>query len=412
MEGRGSGGAGVGIRVLGSLRGLPGFLLRDPGGQALLLPVLAVITALFIGAIVILISGGNPLLAYAGIYEGSIGCPGTVSQGSFAPAQLVCWRSTAGTLVTAAPYITAGLAVAIAFKCGLFNIGAEGQLLAGSLVAALAGYAISGIPAVIHVPLALLAGIAAGAFWGFIPGFLRAYTGAHEVIVTIMLNYVAAILTTYLLSGAMKDPNAGAIPQTPHIHPSAYLPAQTSGGEVVIHLGVLFAVGVAVFIWWLLYRTTFGFEIRTVGANPHAARYGGISVGRTIVLTMSLAGALGGLAGAIEVTGVNHYHTPGFSVGYGFDSIAIALLGRAHPLGVIPSALLFGALKSGSSRMQFVSQIPVDIIQVIQALVLIFVAAPAIVRYLYRVKAARLEGLAPTPSAEIGVPEGAGEAVL
>jgi simple sugar transport system permease protein len=412
MSGRGSGGTRARIRALAALPGVPRLLVRDPRGQAVLVPALAVVTALLIGAIVILISGGNPLLAYAGIYEGSIGCPGTVSQGSFSPTELVCWRSTAGTLVTATPYILAGLSVAVAFKCGLFNIGAEGQLLAGSLVAAFAGYAISGIPAIVHLPLALLAGIAAGAVWGAIPGFLRAYTGAHEVIVTIMLNYVAAILTTYLLSGAMKDPAAGAIPQTPHIHPSAYLPAQTSDGEVVIHLGVLLAVAVAVGIWWLLYRTTRGFEIRTVGANSHAARYGGISVEHTIVLAMAIAGGLGGLAGAVEVTGVNHYHTPGFSVGYGFDSIAIALLARANPLAVIPSALLFGALKSGSSRMQFVSQIPVDIIQVIQALVLIFVAAPAIIRYLYRVKAARRDGLPPTPSAEIGLPEGAGEAVL
>src|SRR5947209_5078816 len=161
MTGRGARGANARSRALAMLRGLPRFLVRDPRGQAVLLPVLAVITALAAGAIVILISGGNPLLAYAGLYEGAVGCPGTVSDGSFNPTGLVCWSSTAGTLVTATPYITAGLAVAVAFKCGLFNIGAEGQLLAGSLGAALAGYGISGIPAIIHVPITLLAGVAA-----------------------------------------------------------------------------------------------------------------------------------------------------------------------------------------------------------------------------------------------------------
>jgi simple sugar transport system permease protein len=225
-----------------------------------------------------------------------------------------------------------------------------------------------------------------------------------------MLNYIAATMTSYLLAGAMKDPASGAVARTPYILPSARLPDLIPNPDILLHLGVPLAVGTAVLMWWLLYKTTLGYEVRTVGENPHAARYAGISVKRTIVMTMTLAGGLGGLAGAIEVTGVNYYHTPGFSVGYGFDSIAVALLGHAHPLGVIPAALLFGGLRAGASRMQFLTQIPVDIIQVIQALVLIFVAAPAIVRRLYHLR--RPRGAPVSPGEELGIPAAAGEGVL
>jgi simple sugar transport system permease protein len=298
----------------------------------------------------------------------------------------------------------------LAFKGGLFNIGVEGQLLAGSLATVYVGYVISGIPAIVHIPLALLAGVAAGGVWGGIPGVLKAYTGAHEVIVTIMMNYIAAIMTSYLLSGVMKDPASAAVARTRYVAESARLPDLAPAPDVLLHLGIFIALGMAVAIWWLLYKTTIGYEIRTVGANPFAARYAGISVAGTIVMTMAMSGGLAGLAGAIEVTGVNYYHTPGFSVGYGFDSIAIALLGRSSPIGVIPAALLFGTLRAGSSRMQFLTQIPVDIIQVIQALVLIFVAAPAIVRWLYRLRTPR-DG-APTSNEELGIPAAAGEGVI
>lgn len=353
--------------------------------QAALVPVLSVITALIVGAFVILLSGGNPLLAYAGLYEGSIGCPGALSGGGVDVTELVCVDSVADTLVTATPFIIAGLSVALAFKGGLFNIGVEGQLLAGSLATVFVGYSISGIPAIVHIPLALLAGVAAGAVWGGIPGVLKAFTGAHEVIVTIMMNYIAAILTNYLLAGAMKDPASGAVARSRYIAASARLPDLAPAADVLFHLGIVIALGMAVAVWWLLYKTTIGYEIRTVGANPFAARYAGISVAGTIVLTMAMAGGLAGLAGAIEVTGVNYYHTPGFSVGYGFDSIAVALLGKSHPLGVIPAALLFGALRAGATRMQFVSQIPIDVISVVQGIILLLVAADELVRRVYRV---------------------------
>lgn len=381
------------------------------------MPCLAVITALALGAVIIWLTGGDALVAYVGLFEGSIGCPGVLSdpllgQGTFEASRLVCFSSGAGWLVTATPYIFAGLAVAVAFQCGLFNIGAEGQLLAGSLASVVVGFSFTGLPGLIHLPLAILAGIAAGAVWGAIPGALKAFTGAHEVIVTIMLNYIATTMTSFLLSGVFKDPKSGAVARTPYIAEGARLPNLSPDPNVLLHAGVLLAILVAIGIWWLLYKTTFGFEIRTVGANPNAARYAGISVPRTIIAVMALAGGLGGLGGAVEVTGVNYYHTPGFSVGYGFDSIAIALLGRSHPLGVIPAALLFGALRAGSSRMQFLTQIPTDIIQVIQALVLLLVAAPIIVRWLYRLPRARTPTMPTTATEEVGVPAGASEGVI
>jgi general nucleoside transport system permease protein len=334
---------------------------------ALLGPVLAVVLALALGAGIIVVTGGDPLLAYAGLAQGAL-----LREGSLVE-----------TLVWSTPYIYAGLAVALAFKAGLFNIGAEGQLAVAALATAFVGYAVHGVPAPFHLLLAVLAGALAGGVWGAIPGYLKARFGAHEVINTIMLNYVALLLGNYLLSGPMKDPNRLiAVAQTPKILESARLPLLIPGTR--LHWGFPLALLLAVLVWVLLQRTTLGFAIRAVGGNPNAARANGIDVERTIVATMFLSGALAGLAGAIEVVGVNYYHSASFSVGYGFDSIAIALLGKTNPLGVIPAALLFGALRSGAGRMQFLTQIPIDIIGIIQGLVLLFVAADRLVRWVFR----------------------------
>ncbi len=335
--------------------------------RAALIPSLAVMTALLVGAVIILAAGGDALLAYRGLWEGSLGRPEAISE----------------SLVWATPYILGGLAVALAFRAGLFNIGAEGQIGAGALCAVYVGYAVTWLPGPLHLIAAIAAGIAGGAAWGFLPGILKARTGAHEVITTIMLNYVAIQVTSWLLAGPMKDPSPFvAVAQTPKILESARLPALFEGYR--LHWGFVLAIVAAVVVWLYLRSTTAGFEIRTVGANSQAARYAGISVAGTTILAMSLSGALAGLAGTIEVVALNHYHTPGFSVGYGFDSIAVALLGRGHALGLIPAAFLFGALRAGATRMQFLSQIPIDIISIIQALILILVAAPAIIRFLYR----------------------------
>jgi len=357
--------------------------------RALLIPALALFTALLLGALLIWLTTGSlatALAAYAGLLEGALGSP----------------QAIAGTLVRATPYIFTGLAVAVAFKCGLFNIGAEGQLALGALAAAWVGYAVH-LPAILHIPLAILAGIAGGFVWGAVPGILKARTGAHEVITTIMMNYLALQIVQVLLSGALKDPRTVAA-QTPALDRSAWLPMLIP--MLQLHSGVLLAVLVAIALWWFLGRTVWGFELRTVGVNAAAARYAGMPVRRSIILAMALSGGLAGLAGAVEVTGValdvtrvtpdgTRYFGLGFSSGYGFDAIAVALLGRGNPFGVVAAALLFGGLRAGATRMQFTTQVPGEIISVIQGLILLFVAAEVIVRRIYRIRAAPTEDAAP-----------------
>jgi ABC-type uncharacterized transport system permease subunit len=342
--------------------------------NSLLVPLLAIVTAIIIGGIIIALVGGDPFAAYLGLAEGSFGSAKALSE----------------TAVWATPYIFAGLAVALAFKGGLFNIGAEGQLAVGAVVSALIGYALPGwlhmsLPWFIHLPLTMGIGVLGGAIWGAIPGALKAYTGGHEVINTIMMNYIALNITSFLLNGPMRDPNPlNLSAKTPDIAVSARIPPIFPGLRV--HWGFVLALLIAVFVWWLLQKTTLGFEIRTVGANPDAAKYAGINVKWNIILTMAISGGLAGLAGVIEVTALNYRHELGFSIGYGFDAIAIALLGKNNPFGVVLAAILFGAMRNGGTRMQFMTQIPVDIISVIQALILLFVAADAIIRFIYRIR--------------------------
>ena len=339
-----------------------------------LVPFLAIFTAVVVGGLVILSVSGNPIQAYLGLLEGSFGSMKALSE----------------TAVWATPYIFAGLAVALAFKGGLFNIGAEGQLAVGAVFSALIGYALPewlgfSLPMIIHLPLTILVGMLMGGLWAGIVGALKAYTGGHEVINTIMMNYIALNTASFLLNGVMKDRSpTNVIARTPLIADNARIPPIMDGLRV--HWGFVFALLVAFLIWWLLNKTTFGFEIRTVGLNPDAAKYAGINVKRTIVLTMALSGMLAGLAGAVEVTGLNYRHELGFSIGYGYDAIAIALLGKSHPLGVVLAAFLFAAMRNGATRMQFLTQMPVDLISMIQAFILLFVAADAIIRYIYRIK--------------------------
>ncbi len=354
-------------------RGFAG-LLKAAMDAPLLIPILAILTAMIVGGVIIALVGGNPFAAYIGLFQGSFGSLKAISE----------------TAVWATPYILAGLAVSLAFKGGLFNIGAEGQLALGAVMAAWIGYALPdmlgiSLPKIIHLPLAIGLGLLTGALWAAIPGWLKAYTGGHEVINTIMMNYIALNLTSFLLNGPMKDPNPlNVSARTPEIAPSARLSPLFDGLRV--HWGFIIALLIAGGVWWLLWKTTIGFEIRTVGANPDGAKYAGINVKRTIVLTMALSGLLAGMAGTIEVTGLNYRHELGFSVGYGFDAIAIALLGKTHPVGVVLASILFAAMRNGATRMQFLTQIPVDIISVIQALILLFVAADAIIRYIYRIR--------------------------
>jgi len=292
------------------------------------------------------------------------------------------------SLVAATPYILVGLAVALGFRAGLFNIGAEGQYFVGGLTSVLVGYSIRGLPLAIHLPLMLLAGVVGGGIWGAIPGLLKATTGAHEVINTIMMNYIAFAVSDWLLSGPMQRP--GFRPISPEIQPSAMMP-KLFPSPIRLHAGFFLALACAALVYWLLFRTTIGFELRTVGANPRAARYAGISITRNYVLAMFLSGGLAGLAAGNDISGLIGYMPNAFSAGYGFDSIALALLGRSHPVGVVLAALLFGTLRAGATRMQSVARIPVDIIEILQAMVIIFIAAPEIIRALYRLRRTREE---------------------
>ena len=380
--------------------------------QSLLVPVLAVFTGLVIGGIVIAVTDAGVAeafknfsadpggafkaawaavaTAYGALYYGSLGSPREIMEGLRVyqssgdnAALLKAIYPFTESLVTATPYIFAGLSVALGFRCGLFNIGAEGQFLMGALGSAFIGYSIEGLPWFIHLPLAILGGALAGAIWGAIPGYLKAKFGAHEVVNTIMMNWIAFRLSDWLLTGPMMA--SGFRPVTPSIQKAAELP-RFFPDPLRFNWGFVLALVVAYLVYWFLFKTTLGFEIRTVGANPDGAKYAGMSVVRNFVLVMTLSGALAGLAGAAQVLGVDHWVGQGFSAGYGFDAIALALLGKSHPLGVVLAAIVFGVLRSGATSMQSMAGIPIDIISIIQGLVIIFVAAPIIIRWLFRIR--------------------------
>jgi simple sugar transport system permease protein len=386
--------------------------VRKGMSDAVLLPILSVFTALIIGGLIIAFSDPDVLAAwgsffqdpvgalsitittmwdaYSAMFVGAFGSPKEMiasiriwlETGDTRP-MLEAFRSFSESLVIATPYIFAGLGVALGFRGGLFNIGAEGQLFVAGLACAYVGYGVKGLPGVIHLIVAISAGVLAGALWGAIPGYLKARTGAHEVINTIMMNYIAFRLTDYLLTGPMARPDG--LPITPEVLPSAYIPSLFPR-PMRLHWGFFIALAVAWLVYWFLWKTTKGIEIRMVGANPHASRYAGIGIAAIIVLTMSLSGALAGMAGVNQVLGLDHRMVRAFSTGYGFDAIALALLGNSHPLGVVLSSLLFGFLRGGAARMQSVAGVPVEIIRIIQGMVIIFVAAPEIIRSLYRIK--------------------------
>lgn len=383
--------------------------------QAAMMTFLAIFTALVIGGVFIAVFdpevwaafGAGPLAglasawqsiaqAYAALFEGAFGNPARIASGlglyfqTGETTDLVraIYPLTEGLRIST-PYIFAGLAVALGFRCGLFNVGAEGQYFIGGLTSVFAGYSLKGLPWFIHLPLALGAGMAGGTIWSAIAGFLKAKTGAHEVINTIMLNYIAYRLADYLLQvgGPMARPGDSR-PVSPEIEPSAYLPQFfPNDPSLRLNVGLLLALAAVAAVYWLLFKTTTGFEIRAVGANPRAARTAGINVARNFVLAMALSGALAGLAGAHDILGVIHFMPNAFYSGYGFDSIALALLGKSHPLGVMLAALLFGFLRAGAQRMQGWAHVPIDIISVLQGLIIIFIAAPEVIRRIYRMRA-------------------------
>lgn len=331
------------------------------------LPALSVVLGLLFGALLIIASGKNPLLAYS-----------SMAQGAFFGADEI-----GRTLQKATPLILAGLAVAFAFKAGLFNIGGQGQLLIGATFAAWAGFQFQ-LPAVIHIPFALAIGGITAAVFGWMVGALKAYRGTHEVISTIMFNFIAMNITDWLASngGPFNDPHGGAIARTPEIHESARIP------EIgPIPMGFFVAVAAAVICWWIIEKTNFGFEIRTTGLNSHAARYAGINTRKILMSVMAISAALAGIGGAIETQGVVGRYEPGFNTGLGFNGITIALLARTNPLAVVPAALLIGAMDAGATLMQSEAKVATEIISVIQAFILFAIAAPSVVRWITRIKA-------------------------
>ena len=345
--------------------------------SVLAIPVLVFVLALLVEAIIILASEplipGKPydpwlwVTSYQALIQESLGEPDPIVQ----------------TLVNTTPLLFGGLAVAFGFKAGLFNIGAQGQFLVGALGAVIAGVALADASPVIAIPGAALVGLAAGALWGFIPGFLKATSGAHEVVSTIMLNYVAVQLLAALVSGPLKVPRSPS-PVTFDVGNAAFPIFLGRNG----HIGIILALIAAAFVWWLLFRTTWGFEIRAVGANPDAARYAGMRPKLITVATMTFSGALAGLAGTSVLLGVTHSMTSSFGTTVGFDSLAVALLARSNPFAVIPAALLFGMLRAGAGLMQIRAQIPVELVDVLQGTILLFFVASPVLR-----RALRLRGV-------------------
>jgi len=341
-------------------------------------PIISAALAIGVGSLIIWASGYDPAAAFAALFQGSLGTP----------------KAIGDTLLKATPLILTGLAVAYGFRAGLFNIGAEGQLFMGGLAATALGLALADVPWFVAVPLMLIAAMAAGAAWAFVPALLKARIGAHEVITTMMFTYIGRYIVGWLVNGPLKEP--GGIPQTYALSESAQLPRIASLFSDATkeafsflnlgraHMGILVALLAAIVIWLILKYTTLGYENRAVGYNRWASETAGISVQGTIVKALCISGALAGLGGAVEVMGVHHRLFDQFSSGFGFTGIAVALLAKNHPLGVIPASLLFGALAAGAGTMQFQADVPQKIISIIQALVIFFVAAEEIVLWFVR----------------------------
>jgi simple sugar transport system permease protein len=326
-----------------------------------LVPILAVLFSLIIAALVILMIGKNPFSAYAKLIEGAF-------VGKFA------W---ADNITKMTSLLLTGLAVGFGFRAGVFNIGAEGQMAVGGMMAVIVGINMGNVPAILAIPITMMAGILGGAVWASIAGFLKAKTGAHEVITTIMLNWVAYHLSNYLVSSPLAV--GDGVPKSPEIARSAQLPPLLTVGAASVPSGIIIALIAAVVVYIILEKTTTGYEIKAVGYNPYAAEYGGISISKNIVLTMAISGGLAGLAGAMEVMCVYHRVFGAFTGGRGFDGITVALIGQNHPLGMIFSSFLISSLRSGAGDMQ-TAGIPEDIVVLIQGIIIFFVAADRIIK--------------------------------
>ncbi|HBW36614.1 ABC transporter permease [Desulfosporosinus sp. BICA1-9] len=330
--------------------------------EGLVTPFVAIVIAVLIGAVVMLMTGHNPLTAYGALFSGAFGSTVNLSN----------------TMANAIPLILSGLGVAIAFKAGLFNIGAEGQYWIGSMAAVWIGYSVHGLPPILHISLSIIVAMLAAGLWaGIVPGLAKAFVGAHEVITTMMMSYIAIFLSHYMLeNGPMMQ--TGFTPQSPVILPSATL------GKIVertqLSWGLAIAVVACIIVYWLLYKTTLGYRLRAVGLNSRAANYAGINVPFHLVLALFISGMLAGLAGAVQMLGVQHRLYDSFSSGYGFTAIVVALLANNNPFGVILASIFFAALSTGGQSMQLVSGVPAHLTAVISGIIIFLVATKDIVQ--------------------------------
>lgn len=365
----------------------PGPLRR--GLRALKVPALALFSALVVGGFLIVFTDPDCLYAWARFFNDPLRAI-TRSFDTVWDAYSALFQGAVGsrraiseTLTLTTPLVLAGLSVAFAFKAGLFNIGAAGQIIMGTVFAGYVGFTFD-LPAPLHVALAVLAGFVGGALWAGLAGVLRATTGAHEVITTIMLNFIALRFLDWLLTTTAFLPPGRENPVSKRVADSARLPRFSD--DLRVNAGILLAILAVILVWWVLRRSTLGFQVQALGLNQDAARYAGMRTGLLIVGAMAFAGGLSGLAGASVVLGITPLITGGLP-STGYDAIAVALLGRSNPVGVFFAALLFGGMQAGALRMQAATSTPVDIVVVIQALIIMFVAAPMLVRAIYRVKA-------------------------
>ena len=324
--------------------------------SSLLIGVVALLLALACGCLIIMIMGKSPLAAFNAIYLGSIGSKAAIGE----------------TIVKAAPLMLTAMAFAVTFKCGLLNIGAEGQIYMGGMAAMTVAQVVKGVPYPLHMILCVIAGMLVGGIWGGIAGWLKVRFKADEMITTIMLNYIGLQFANFMVTNVIRDP-AASLPQSARAPESAQLTQFISGTR--IHVGVIFAAICLAFYYIFLWKTTAGYRTRVVGMNQHAAHFAGINSKKHVVLAMFMAGAFSGLAGVCEILGLQIRMLQSFSPGYGFDGIAVAMLGNNSPLGILISSLMFGALKAGSNMMQIVTQIPTATISLVQGLVILFVVA-------------------------------------
>jgi simple sugar transport system permease protein len=371
--------------------------------RAVLLPLLALVTALLASGLIIAVSdidnlrrlGDEPLEAIGDILSTIGDAYWELLVGSVGSLQAI-----SETLNAATPLIFTGLAVAVGFRAGFFNIGANGQLIMGGMAGLWVAINFESLPGPLHLLLAVVAGLLGGGAWGFIPGILRARTGAHEVIVTIMLNFVALRYLDWLLKSSAFQAEGRDDPISQAADPDARLPhllGFLDRSELRVHLGLVLAIVTVIVIQWMLTRSTLGFQFRALGANPYAARYAGMSIASLTVIALTMSGAIAGLAGVNQILGVQYQASANFQGTLGFDGITVALLGRSSPYGVLAAALLFGALRAGGQEMQATTDVPIDLILVVQALVVVFIAAPALIRAIWRIKVEdHVDSTAPT----------------